>query len=198
MRVSWHAKSETEFQFIRIGDNDTRLPIEDRSVDYVQALGVIHHASEPSAILREFVRILKPGGEIRIMVYNADSVHVQLHVGFVRRFLLDKLSDLSAEEAFERTADLGAPIARCVRMNDVDRWCEDTDINPEFLGGYFVPGEVDAWEQYGRTALNDRRVVGHQREFLENLITDSSGFPIYQKLPAGLGGVYRLLLVPHH
>ena len=43
------------------------------SVDFLQCLGVLHHASHPEALLREFHRVLKPGGESRVMVYNREA-----------------------------------------------------------------------------------------------------------------------------
>ena len=57
--------------------------IEDRSVDVITCYGVLHHIDDLTQILSEFKRILKPDGEIRIMVYNRDSVWYHLYVAHV-------------------------------------------------------------------------------------------------------------------
>src|SRR5262245_40033991 len=55
---------------IHITEADERLPLDDVSVDYLHSSGVVHHARDPHHVLREFRRVLKPGGVCRIMVYN--------------------------------------------------------------------------------------------------------------------------------
>ncbi|MGE3519331.1 MAG: class I SAM-dependent methyltransferase, partial [Vicinamibacterales bacterium] len=55
-----------------VGDG-TRLPIAAGSVDLVYAHGVLQYAPDPAGIVREAVRVLKPGGEAVFMVYNRVS-----------------------------------------------------------------------------------------------------------------------------
>ena len=191
-RVSWHATDPDQLSFVLIADDQLSLPFETGTFDYIQSLGVIHHTSNPNAILKELARVLKPDGEIRVMLYNADSVHVQLEVGYKRRLVDNITRDLSPEQAFERLADLGAPRADCVRPPDVDLWCEDTGLKSEFLGGYFMPGENETFKLLHEKALADERVSGRQRDFLEALSEDDEGYQLYRGKPAGLGGVYRL------
>lgn len=191
-RVSWHARHPERLEFIHIRDGDETLPLADESVDYVQSLGVIHHTSRPERVLAELARVLKPDGEMRIMLYNADSVHIQLTVGYVWRYINRSIGDMQAEQAFEKTADLGAPIAHCVRPEKVSSWLAGIPVHAEFLGGFFVPGEKESFQQYNKMALEDSRLPEAQRRFLQELVTDSAGFPIYRGLSAGLGGVYRL------
>jgi 2-polyprenyl-3-methyl-5-hydroxy-6-metoxy-1,4-benzoquinol methylase len=40
------------------------------SFDFVWSWGVIHHSAETARIISEIHRVLRPGGEVRIMVYN--------------------------------------------------------------------------------------------------------------------------------
>lgn len=47
---------------------DDMLPLEDASVDVVSMLAMLEHIDEDHAILRECLRILKPGGYILITV----------------------------------------------------------------------------------------------------------------------------------
>ena len=120
-RVSWHARRGQAFRFILIADLNATLPIDTGYVDYIHSIGVLMHASDPVKILTELARVLKSEGEITIMLYNADSAHVQLTVGYEWRLHHRQRADLSPEELFERTADLGAPIAHATRPHVVWR-----------------------------------------------------------------------------
>jgi SAM-dependent methyltransferase len=196
-RLSWHAQNSTRVTLYRVADSNVRLPFEEASVDYIQSLGVIHHSGNPGRILAELSRVLKPNGEIRIMLYNADSVHIQLEIGFCWQIENGQIAGVSAEEAFSLTADLGAPVAHCVRPVDLEKWLTGVDLTSEFLGGYFVPGESADWQWRRAHALADDRVSGTQRRFLENLIPGVGGLPFCNGKSAGLGGVYVLRKVQH-
>lgn len=54
------------------------IPFPDQSFDFVWSWGVIHHSSRTARIVREISRVLKPGGECRIMVYNRLGVIVPI------------------------------------------------------------------------------------------------------------------------
>ena len=41
-------------------------------VDYIHCAGVLHHTEDPLGILKDFRRLLKNGGECRVMVYDGD------------------------------------------------------------------------------------------------------------------------------
>jgi ubiquinone/menaquinone biosynthesis C-methylase UbiE len=56
------------------GDAES-LPFQDGSFDRVISNGVLHHTPEIDVALREIVRVLRPGGEARIIVYNKRSFH---------------------------------------------------------------------------------------------------------------------------
>ena len=60
-RLSLHGVDPGRVQLIHVADGDPGLPIEDESVDYAQSLGVIHHTSDPAAVLSELHRVLKVG-----------------------------------------------------------------------------------------------------------------------------------------
>tara|TARA_B100001559_G_C16442560_1_gene595176 strand:+ start:392 stop:1192 length:801 start_codon:yes stop_codon:yes gene_type:complete len=50
------------------------LPFKDNSFDLTYSWGVIHHSPDTEKCLSEIIRVTKPGGEIKIMVYNRRSV----------------------------------------------------------------------------------------------------------------------------
>ena len=57
----------------------TRLPFRDASFDYVFSFGVLHHAQDTAATIDEVHRLLKPGGEARIMLYHRRSLNELVH-----------------------------------------------------------------------------------------------------------------------
>jgi ubiquinone/menaquinone biosynthesis C-methylase UbiE len=66
--------------------NAERLPYADASFDLAYSWGVIHHAENMPAVFREIYRVTRPGGHVRIMVYNLNSVHAWYR--YVRHSLL--------------------------------------------------------------------------------------------------------------
>lgn len=58
---------------VQVGDAES-LPFPDESFDIVYSWGVLHHTPKTSVALREVLRVLKPGGEARIMIYHKHSV----------------------------------------------------------------------------------------------------------------------------
>jgi 2-polyprenyl-3-methyl-5-hydroxy-6-metoxy-1,4-benzoquinol methylase len=51
-----------------------RMGFSDNQFDFVWSWGVIHHSADTEAIVRNVFRVLKPGGEFRLMVYHRFSL----------------------------------------------------------------------------------------------------------------------------
>lgn len=60
-----------------VGDSEN-LPFEDNFFDIVYSWGVIHHTPDTEKALNEIIRVLKPGGISKIMIYHRHSLLVYL------------------------------------------------------------------------------------------------------------------------
>ncbi len=58
---------------IKVGDSEN-LPFADNTFDLVWSWGVIHHTPNTEKAMSEIVRVLKPGGRAKIMIYHRHSV----------------------------------------------------------------------------------------------------------------------------
>lgn len=65
----------------------TQLPLRDETFDLVFSHGVIHHVADTKAAVREFARVLKPGGTALIMVYHRSSLNYHVSIMVLRRAL---------------------------------------------------------------------------------------------------------------
>jgi ubiquinone/menaquinone biosynthesis C-methylase UbiE len=54
---------------LRVADAET-LPFADGSFDVVYSYGVLHHTADTDRALREARRVLRPGGQARLMLYH--------------------------------------------------------------------------------------------------------------------------------
>ncbi len=60
---------------IQTGDAEN-LPFESNTFDLGYSFGVLHHSPNTVKAIGELIRVVKPGGEIKIMVYNRHSIFV--------------------------------------------------------------------------------------------------------------------------
>lgn len=58
---------------LRPGDAEA-LPYPDNGFDLVYSWGVIHHSPDTAQAAREILRVLKPGGRFRVMIYHKWSL----------------------------------------------------------------------------------------------------------------------------
>jgi len=50
--------------------NAANLPFKDESIDYIIALHILEHCAEPVHVLNEWLRVLKPGGKLGVVIPN--------------------------------------------------------------------------------------------------------------------------------
>lgn len=192
-RLRLHDPDPGRVELVRISDSEVGIPLEDDSIDFFQSQGVLHHTSDPEGILREIHRVLRPGGEGRVMVYNRDSVWFHLFVAYMVKILDGLYPELDDEEAFQRTTDgPDCPIARCYRPGDFIALCDGAGFEAEFLGGYLSKHELGCIDEHLEGAIADERLAPGHREFLRELERDGNGYPTWRGKHAGIGGSYVL------
>ena len=179
-------------ELVRIDHELYRLPFEAASFDYIHCSGVLMCIENPARLLREFARLLRPGGELRLMVYNYDSIWLHLYVAFVVQIENGLYSDLPARVAFTRTTDgEDCPVNAVWQPDEMMALGRDAGFEPEFLGA-----AISLWELHvlprRHIACLSQSLVPESRAFLMNLRLDSQGIPWYGRQRAGVDGCYRL------
>jgi SAM-dependent methyltransferase len=109
-----------------VGDGDWRPP----RVDHVNAAGVIHHVSDPVRTLKRLSGALTRKGEIRMMVYSADSWFYRVLCG-------------SDAETFRMASDAGAPISHAWTRDDVEAIANQAGLSSGYVGSYRTSGETE-------------------------------------------------------
>lgn len=63
------------------------LPFADASFDFVYSWGVLHHTPQTAGALKEVHRVLKPGGEVGVMLYHRKSLLYRYTIAFIEGWL---------------------------------------------------------------------------------------------------------------
>lgn len=82
-----------------------QLPFDDASFDLVWSWGVIHHSRSTERCLEEITRVLRPGGQLLLMVYYRPSIAYYVHCGVIRGILLGQLFHRSLNEIYASATD---------------------------------------------------------------------------------------------
>lgn len=76
----------------------TSLQFKDNSFDCVYSFGVLHHIPAIRRALSEIKRVLKPGGNIMVMLYNRDSLLYGFSIVYLHGIQEKQLENSSIEE----------------------------------------------------------------------------------------------------
>jgi ubiquinone/menaquinone biosynthesis C-methylase UbiE len=179
-------------ELVQIREDEARLPFEDASFDYIASSGVLHHVPDPVRVLRDLRRVLKPGGELRVMVYNRASVFFHLYVAYQVQIEEGRFADMSLEDAFRRLTDgENCPISHCYSIEAFAKLAEEAGLVAEHLGNAVSAFEMSLLPKR-HLALINPKLPKEQREFLRNLTFDERELPLSQGVHAGVDGCYRL------
>ena len=69
----------------------TELFSPDKSIDVVYSFGVIHHIPDAATAVSAIERVLKPGGELLMMVYNRTSINYKVEILVLRKLFVHSL-----------------------------------------------------------------------------------------------------------
>jgi SAM-dependent methyltransferase len=89
----WQVKGAT-----LVADGEA-LPFADGEFDLVYSFGVLHHTDDPATALREFRRVLRPGGRVVVGVYHRWSLfaaHILVRYLLTARFRNESWDDFIA------------------------------------------------------------------------------------------------------
>lgn len=187
-RLSLH---QIPVELLFLSPDETILPLEDESVDYINCSGVLHHLPQPEKTLAEFKRVLKKDGEIRMMVYNYHSIWMHLYVVYMKQIIENFHKEEESRKVFSRLSDGGCPIARIYSVKEFIQFSEQCGLQCELLGVAVSASEVELLPTRFK-AIMDLRLPTEQREFLTALTFDEKQLPLYQGIHAGLDGCYVL------
>jgi ubiquinone/menaquinone biosynthesis C-methylase UbiE len=106
------AQTSTRFELLdlegAVRQADGRaLPFADGAFDYAWSWGVLHHSPELERSLGELMRVVRPGGEFGVMLYNRRSVLHWYVTEYVEGFLHRERRFLNPLELASRYADAG-------------------------------------------------------------------------------------------
>lgn len=80
-----------------------RMTFPDETFDFVWSWGVIHHSAHMNLALDEIARVLKPGGEARIMIYHRCSIIATAFL--MRGWLTGKARTMSMDDILSHYID---------------------------------------------------------------------------------------------
>ncbi len=181
-------------QLTRLHPTDTRLPLASNSIDLIHCSGVLHHVPRPDLVLKEFRRVLKPGGRAQIMVYNYDSVFLHLYVAYKKMIVEGLYRDLDVAAAFGKLTDGDTcPISIAYKPHLFIKLADQTGFKTRFLGAAISAHEM-ALLPARFDAIMDRRLPAEHRRFLSSLSLSDRGLPLYNGMVAGVDGCFELVL----
>jgi SAM-dependent methyltransferase len=95
------------------------LPFADNSFDMVFSHGVLHHVPDIGQAQREIHRVLRPGGELVIMMYARWSLNYLVSIGLLRRVALLASFPLARIGVLQPTAGKGMLAAHIGNAKDI-------------------------------------------------------------------------------
>jgi len=83
----------------------TNLHFEDNTFDCVYSFGVLHHIPDVEKALSEIRRVLKPSGQVMVMLYNKDSLIYGYSIVYLRGMKEKQLEKLNMYELLAKYSE---------------------------------------------------------------------------------------------
>ncbi len=144
--------------------NAISLDFPDSTFDVVYSFGVLHHIPEVEKAAAEIHRVLKPGGELLVMLYNRASINYVLEIMFLRKLGLHLLS---VPGAIALLARMGLPEDKLLRHAELHRqrkrmtdeeWLGRNTNGPDYPYCRGVYGAAEAAELLAAFRIKDNEV----------------------------------------
>lgn len=102
------------------------LPFADNSFDYIWSWGVIHHTPDTEKAAKEIMRVLKPRGQLDIMVYNNNSfykfINVYFRYGIMKLKFFQGYNKQDLKNMFTDGKEIGgAPLSKYYSKSEVEK-----------------------------------------------------------------------------
>jgi 2-polyprenyl-3-methyl-5-hydroxy-6-metoxy-1,4-benzoquinol methylase len=81
----------------------TNLDYPNEHFDFIWSWGVIHHSAWTGKIVKEMARVLRPGGEARVMVYNLNGMGA--YITIIRNYLIGFWHGHTLDECLWKSTD---------------------------------------------------------------------------------------------
>jgi ubiquinone/menaquinone biosynthesis C-methylase UbiE len=105
---------ENNLPYMVMQSDAKALPFKDDTFDCVYSFGVLHHFPEIESALAEIHRVLKPGGQVMVMLYHQDSLLYAYSIIYWRGIKEGLLKTLTPEQLVSRYSERneGCPYTR--------------------------------------------------------------------------------------
>jgi len=119
---------ETSLPVKVIQSDAKNLPFKNETFDCVYSFGVLHHFPEIEIALAEIHRVLKPGGQVMVMLYHRDSLLYAYSIIYWRGLKEGKLGKLTPEQLLSLYSERneGCPYTRAYTKDEArslfSRW----------------------------------------------------------------------------
>lgn len=178
-------------EFLQIDEDSNKIALPDQCVDLVHSSGVLHHVKNLEFALDEIYRVLKPGGRLRAMVYNYDSLWLHLYTAYIHQLVMGRYRNLGLLEAFGKTTDgEHCPIAHCYRSHQFVDIVTQHGFSGSFSGSSISLLEMSLLHKRF-DAIRDIRLDSEHREFLSAVSFDERGHPLVNGYVAGINGCFE-------
>lgn len=206
-RLALHNVKSSNAKLIQIGETESRIPLEENSIDFVNCQGVLMHTSNPVKIVEEFYRVLKKEKVdqkscANIMIYNKDSIWYHLYAAYYLRFVdnrfladlgKDRVNGMTVDDVFGCSTDgLDCPRAVCWTEKEFISILQQAGFGKiEYQGDYPNSLEPAIAQKYIDQAMGDSRLEENHKNFLRKVSFNEEGYPLYNGKLCCVGGVYR-------